>query len=188
MKIIAALLVLGSLSARGLDPSLKPQLDPTKKAKYAERQRILVDFDGDGVEDMLLSGSPADFGTMGAPWAVYLKRGEDYKSVGEIWAHPMAIAFEPAQTRFHTALKTHRFSRVWTYLRSSGSADSFGYYCVGKKSVDKMASLEIYSGYGGTSVGNAIYEATFKKSPIPYRIQTSKTNEDGIVYWQEIKI
>ena len=187
MKIIAALLILGSLSARGADPSSKPQLDPTEKAKYAERQRFLVDLDGDGVEDMLLSGSPDEFGTMGGPWAVYLKRGEDYKSVGEVWAHPMAIAFEPAQTRFHTDPKTHRFARVWVYLKSSGSAGSFGYYCVGKDSIDEMASLEIYPGDGGTAVGNAIYEATFKKSPIPYRMQTSKTGEDGTVTWPETK-
>ncbi|MGD9419110.1 MAG: hypothetical protein Q7R22_009215 [Verrucomicrobiota bacterium JB025] len=187
MKTIATLLLIGSLPSLADDPSLKAQPDPTGKAKYAERSRIIVDLDGDGMNDMLLSGSPDEFGTMGGPWAVHLNRDGDYKRIGEVWAHPLAISFEPDQARIHTDPKSHRFARVWVYLKSSGSAGSFGYFRVGKDSVDEMSSIEIYPGDGGTDIGRAVYEAAFKKSPIPFKIQGSTTAEDGTVSWNEDK-
>ena len=187
MKTIAALLLISSFTALAGDPSLKAQPDPTGNAKYAERYRIIVDLDGDGANDMLLSGSPDEFGTMGGPWGVHLNRDGDYKRIGEVWAHPMAISFEPDQARFHNDPKTHRFARVWVYLKASGSAGSFGYFRVGKDSVDEMASIEIYPGDGGTDIGRAVYEAAFKKSPIPFKIQRSTTAEDGTVTWNEDK-
>ena len=185
MKTIMALLFMGIITTSDADPSLKPLLDPTGEKKFAERSRIIVDLDGDGADDMLLSGSPDEFGKSGGPWKVYLKRGNEYKPVGEIWAHAMAIAFEPARTRFHTDPKTHRFARIWVYLRSSGSDGTLGYYGVGKDSVDEMVSLDIYPGDGGTALGNALYEATFKKSPLPFKMQTSRTAQDGTVQWPE---
>lgn len=187
MKTIAALLLFGSFTALAGDPSRKAQPDPTGKAKYAERYRIIVDLDDDGANDMLLSGSPDEFGTMGGPWAVYLNRDGDYKRIGEVWAHPLAISFEPDQARIHNDPKTHRFARVWVYLKAGGSAGSFGYFRVGRDSVDDMTSIEIYPGDGGTDIGRAVYEAAFKKSPIPFKVQGSATAEDGTVTWNEDK-
>ena len=128
MKTIAALLFIGSIPMLAADPSLKAKPDPTGKVKYVERSRIIVDLDGDGTNDMLLSGGPEEFGTMGGPWAVYLNRDGDYKRIGEVWAHPRAVAFEPDQARIQTDPKSHRFARVWVYLKASGSAGSFGYF------------------------------------------------------------
>lgn len=187
MKTIVTLLLIGSFPVLADDPSLKAQPDPTGKAKYAERSRIVVDLDGDGTNDMLLSGSPDEFGTMGGPWAVHLNRDRDYKRIGEVWAHPLAISFEPDQARSRTDPKTHRFARIWVYLKASGSAGSFGYFRVGKDSVDEMTSIEIHPGDGGTDIGRAVYEAAFKKSPIPFKIQGSTTAEDGTVTWSEGK-
>lgn len=169
------------------DPSLKAFEDPTERAKYAERYRVLVDLDGDGVKDMLLSGSPDEFGTMGGPWAVYLNRKGDFFEVGEIWAHTMAIAFEADQARISNDPKTLRHARIWVYLKSSGSNGSLGYYTVGEKSVDEMGGVTIYPGDGGTPLGNALYKAVFKNSEIPYTMQISKTADDGKVTWNEIK-
>lgn len=185
MKMIIALVFIGFFPVLADDPSLKAQPDPTGNAKYAERSRIMVDLDGDGTNDMLLSGNPEEFGKMGGPWAVYLNRGGDYKRIGELWAHPQAISFEPDQARISSDPKTHRFARVWSYLRASGSAGTFGYYRIGKDSVDKMTSIEIYPGDGGTDIGRTMYEAAFKKSPIPFKIQGSTTAEDGTVSWSE---
>ncbi len=187
MKLIASLWIFSSFYAVAGDPSLVPHPDPTGKAKYAERSRIITDLDGDGVNDMLLSGSRDEFGTMGGPWRVHLNRNGDYVAIGEIWAHPMAIAIEPDQARIHTDPKTRRVARIWVYLKASGSAGSFGYYRVGAESVDEMKALEIYPGDGGTVTGNAIYDATFKKSPIPFTIQRSTTGDDGKVTWPESK-
>lgn len=186
MKLIALFSIIVSCHASAGDPSLKALEDPTERVKYAERYRILVDLDGDGINDMLLSGSPDEFGTMGGPWNVYLNREGDYIEVGEIWAHPMAIAFEPDQGRIHNDPKLHRFARIWVYLKSSGSAGTLGYYRVGRESVDKMSGIEIHPGDGGTTLGNALYEATFKNSVIPFTMQHSKTDEDGNVTWNII--
>ena len=185
MKSVFLLLILTSLHALADDPSLKTLPDPTGKAKYAERQRILSDLDGDGHSDMLLSGSPDEFGTMGGPWTVYLSRMGENVRIGEVWAHPMAIAIEPDQARIHKDLKTRRFARIWVYLKASGSAGTFGYYRVGEESVDEIKSIEIYPGDGGTVVGNAIYKATFKQSPIPFTMERSTTGDDGTVKWPE---
>lgn len=185
MKTVFLLLILTSLHSLADDPSLRALPDPTAKAKYAERQRILTDLDGDGLDDMLLSGSPDEFGTMGGPWTVHLNRDGNYRPIGEVWAHPMAIAFEPDQARFHTDPKTHRSARVWVYLKASGSAGSFGYFRVGKDTIDEMVSIEIYPGDGGSDLGRAVYQAAFKKSPIPFKIQRSTTAENGTVTWNK---
>ena len=185
MKIVFLLLILTSLHLSAEDPSLKALPDPTGKAKYAERQRILADLDGDGHNDMLLSGSPDEFGTMGGPWSVYLSRKGEYVRIGEVWAHAMAIAIEPDQARNHKDLKTRRFARIWVYLKASGSAGTFGYHRVGEDSVDEIKSIEIYPGDGGTVVGNSIYKATFKQSPIPFTVQRSATQDDGTVKWPD---
>lgn len=185
MKAKSLIIILTLPHSYADDPSLKPLPDLTGKAKYAERQRILADLDGDGRDDMLLSGSPDEFGTMGGPWTVYLSRRAEYVRIGEVWAHPMAIAIEPDQAKIHDDPKTRRFARIWVYLKASGSAGTFGYYRVGDESVDEIRSIEIYPGEGGTTVGNAIYQATFIKSPISFSIQQSTTADDGSVKWPE---
>jgi len=183
MKLIAPFLLVAACHAMAGDPSHKAFEDPTERAKYAERYRILVDLDGDGVNDMLLSGSPDEFGTMGGPWTVYLNREGDFVEVGEVWAHTMAIAFEPDQARISNDPKTRRHARIWVYLKSSGSNGSLGYYGVGEDSVDKATGVTIYPGDGGTELGRRLYEATFKQSPIPFTMERSTTTETGKVTW-----
>ncbi len=187
MKPIPGLLLATSLATFAADPSLEPHPDPTGQAKYAERSRILVDLDGDEKDDLLLSGGPESFGTMGGPWTVYLRRDGDYREVGEVWAHPKAIAFEPDHARISSDPESHRFARIWVYLRSSGREGSFGYYRVGKESVDEKKAIEIYPGDGGTDLGRALYQAAFDKSPIPFRLERSTTAEDGTVTWSKPK-
>jgi hypothetical protein len=184
MKLIPHLLILATLHAAAADPSLEPLPDPTGQKKHVERFRILTDLDGDGVDDLLLSGGPETFGTMGGPWEVHLSRKGEYVRIGEITAHPLAIAFEPDQAKHQKDLKLRRYARIWAYLKSSGSAGSYGYYRVGEDSVDEMLSIEIHPGDGGTALGNAIYDATFKNSPIPFTVQRSQTGDDGKVIWE----
>jgi len=187
MKLATTLLLIGTLSVSAADPSLKAHPDPTGTAKYTERYRLIVDLNGDGADDMLLSGGPEEFGTMGGPWTVYLNENSEFKAIGSLWAHPLAIAFEEDQARIYNAPKTHRLTRVWVYLKSSGSSGSFGYYRIGKDTVDEITALEIYPGGGGTSLGNLIYNATFKHSPISFRLQRSTTTNDGSILWNAIE-
>ncbi len=189
MKLITCLLSSSILHAAAADPSLAPYQNPTDGAgqKYSERLRILTDLDGDGVEDMLLSGGPESSGTMGRAWTVYLSRNSDFSAIGEIWAHPMAIVIEPDQDQIQTDAKVRRFARIWVYLKGSGRSGSIGYCRVGNESVDEIRAIEIYPGDSGTDLGNAIYDATFEKSPIPIKIQQSTTSDDGKVTWTDSK-
>ncbi len=135
---------------------------------------------------MLLSGGPDEFGRSGGRWTVYLNRKGDFVAVEDVWAHPMAIAFEPDQARINNAPKERRYARIWVYLRLSGNAGNHGYYRVGEDTVDEMASIVIHPGDGGTPLGNAISKATFKESPIPFTMQRSTTDQDGKITWNEI--
>ena len=190
MKPLACLLLSSTLLSAGDDASIIPllrnQFDEAD-SKYSERLRILTDLDGDGVEDMLLSGGPETSGTMGRGWTVYLNRSKDFRRIGEVTAHPMALAIEPDQDRAQIDARVRQFARIWVYLKSTGRNGSFGYFRVGDDSVDEIKSIEIYPGDGGTDLGRAIYEATFTKSPIPFKIQQSTTNDDGKVTWTESK-
>jgi hypothetical protein len=183
MKTIAIVILLTSVHLFAADPSAGPLSDSTGKKKYAERHRILVDLDGDGTKDLILSDGPETFGSMGGSWTIYLSRHGAFTKVGSITAHPMAISIEPDQARILHDPETHRFARIWVYHRVGGSAGFYGYYRVGEKSVDELKSIEIYPGDGGTALGNAIYDATFKTSPIKFVIETSSTGDDGAVRW-----
>jgi hypothetical protein len=188
MKLLPFLL-LSLLPALAADPSMiaHPNSIEGTGQTYSERLRILTDLDGDGVEDLLLSGDSASSGKMGRVWSVYLKRKGEYAQVGEIWAHPKAIAIEQDQDRIRSDPKARRHARIWVYLRGSGRNGSFGYYRVGDQGVDELKSVEIYPGDGGTELGNAIYEATFKRSPVPFKIQHSTTSATGEVSWADTK-
>jgi hypothetical protein len=55
---------------------------------------------------------------------------------------------------------------------------------VGDSVVDELQGVEIYPGDGGTSLGNALYGAAFRESPIPFRVERSLTSVTGNVTWQ----
>lgn len=167
-----------------VDPTLKPKMSLSDDGTYVERSRMIIDLDGDGVNDVLLSGGPEEFGAMGGPWTVLLRRENGFKKVGEIFAHPAAISFEQDQSRISGDSETLRYTRIWVYLKSSGRAGAFGYFRVGEVTVDELQKLEIYPGDGGTTLGNAIYQAAFRESPIPFRVERSKTSAAAKVTWQ----
>jgi hypothetical protein len=171
-------------SSEIIDPSVQPQRGISGIGGYVERSRIIVDLDGDGMEDTLLSGGPEEFGTMGGPWSVLLRRENGFVRVGEVWAHPAAISFEEDQSRISEDFTTRRYTRIWAYLKSSGRAGSLGYYRVGDSIVDELQGIEIYPGDGGTNLGNALFGEAFRESSIPFRRERSLTTVTGQVTWQ----
>ncbi|MES2661612.1 MAG: hypothetical protein V4689_23540 [Verrucomicrobiota bacterium] len=187
MNPITILLFLTTIRAFASDPSATPEKDPTGQKAYVERYRIVVDLDGDGSKDLILSDGPAAFGKSGGSWTVYLSRNGDFNKVGEITAHPKAISIEPDQDRGMKEAERRKFARIWVYLRSSGSAGTFGYFRVGERGVDELQRLEIYPGDGGTVLGNAIYDATFKNSPIAFTVESSTTSDAGAVTWSPVE-
>lgn len=185
MKHLIPLLFLAAAPATWADPSLAPQRHPIEENQYVERHRIVTDLDLDGADDLILSHGVGMSGMSGPSWEVYLRRGDEFKNVGWIHAHPLAIAFEPDQGRFYKEQAERRHARIWVYLKSNGSSGAFGYFRVGEESVDDLHCIDIYPGDGGTPLGNALTEAAFEKdSPIPYLIEISTTSPDGQVTWK----
>lgn len=178
MKTILCSLALMSASSFGADPSSQPLSDAAGGKKYIERARIVVDLDGDGEKDMLLS-NPRTAGNSGLSWDVYLHRDGDYRQIGELWAHPKAISFEKVPGESHEGV----LARVWVYHHGGAGAGSFGFYRVKKDSVDKLSALNIYPDNEG--IGEKLYKATFDESPIPFEIEQSSTTGDGKVTWKK---
>ena len=106
-------------------------------------------------------------------------------AAGEIFAHPRAISIEPDHARISKDLERRRYARIWVYLRGGGNKGTFGYYRVGEKAVEKLRSIEIYPGDGGTSTGNGLYATTFGSSPVKFRLEKSTTDAGGIVHWRQ---
>jgi hypothetical protein len=176
MKPIFFVLAACSLPAIAADPSATPADDITGQHKYAERWRILVDLDQDGKDDMLL-GNPQTAGNSGMAWDVYLHRNNDFRRIGDLWAHPKAISFEKVPGESHEGV----LARVWVYVRGGAGTGRFGYHRLKEDAVEKLAAIGIYPDQGG--IGESIYKTTFEKSPISCKKEYSKTAEDGTVTW-----
>ena len=176
-----------ALPAAAADPSAAPLKDPSGEKKYVERWRVIADLDGDEKDDLILSDGPSAFGKAGGSWTVYLRRGEEFKKVGSIDAHPKAIAIEADHDRNQRDLKDRRFARIWVYLRGGAGEGKFGYYRINETKVDDLVKLDLYPD-GDDELGQAIYKATFgSESPIPYSLEYSSTDELGKVTWAERK-
>lgn len=169
---------IGSQPLRGEDPSTEALPDETGRRRFLERSRILVDLDGDGAKDMLLS-NPNTAGSSGVDWSVFLKREGEFRSIGHLWAHPKAISFERIPGESHKGI----LARVWVYLRAGAGAGAFGYLPVNEGSVGKMEDIRIYPGPGNGGIGEKLYAAAFGESPVPFKVEHSKTTEDGTVSW-----
>ena len=180
MKLILCLLAACSLPALAADPSATPVNDITGQQKYSERWRILVDLDQDGKGDMLL-GHPQTAGNSGMSWDVYLNRNNDFRRIGDLWAHRKAISFEKVPGETHEGI----LARVWVYVRGGAGTGSFGYYPIKENSVEKLAAIGIYPDQEG--IGERLYKTTFEKSPIPFKGEYSTTAEDGTVTWKEME-
>lgn len=184
MRTLILVLLFFALQARASDPSSVAERAPSGRSGYAERWRVRADFDGDGHEDMLLSSAIPKFGKMGGSWSVYIWREGDYYRVGELFAHPRAIAIERDRDRMQRAENQRFYVRIWTYLRDSGSSGGLGYYRIGPREVIPVKGLQIYPGDGGTDMGRATYEAVFKHSQIAFTLERSQTSAEGNVTWR----
>lgn len=185
MKAILLLLYSIGGTLLAADPSLNPVLDPAGSGKFAERWRIRADLDGDGQEDMLLSGPVSEFGKSGGEWMVYVARRGEFQNLGTLTAHPRALSIEPDHARNHNSNEERAFCRIWVYLQGSADEGAFGYYRIGAKSIKRVIDLELYPGDGGTDLGRAVYAAVFEKSPIPYRLEHSETDKAGKIQWKQ---
>ena len=135
---------------------------------------IRVDLDGDGKVDLLESGAKNGKSLV---WKVSLWRNDQLKEIGTFDAHPDAISFEPDQGRIYKDINRRAYTRIWVYLAGGGRTGQLGYYVVRENSIDELNSIEIYPGDGGTKLGNALYDSTFKKSPIPFKMSVRQKTE-----------
>ena len=181
--IVLVFCIASSLNAA--DPSTVAVTNLIYGKGYSERYRILADLDGDGHQDLILSQPIPLFGKMGGLWDVYLFRINDFNKIGSITAHPLAISLEADHDRNQ---KDGYFTRIWVYLRGSGSSGGLGYYRIGPNSIVDLQGIQIYPGDGGSDLGRAIYRAVMDNSEIPFRLQKSVTDEHtGNVIWKDEK-
>ena len=163
------------------DPSLAPVRSLENEGQFAERFRLLADFDRDGVMDMAVSQPIEDFGRMGGAFEVFLASAEgDWTMVGVFFAHPKAISLESSRKKGRT--------RLWTYLRGGGNYGGLGFFEISRKGVAEFEGIEITPGDGGTTTGNAMYDAVFAHSELPAVMERSTTNAEGLVAWAKVKL
>lgn len=128
---------------------------------------------------MALSEPIGDFGRMGGVFEIYLALGgNEWRLVGIVIAHPKAISLETSRKGGHT--------RLWTYLRGGGNFGGLGFFEISRTQVAEFQGIEITPGDGGTSTGNAMYQAVFARSELPVKFEKSQTSEDGLVSWEAI--
>ena len=149
------------------------------------RYRIFADLDSDGRDDMLVSEEIRRFEKGGGQFAVYLNRNGTFQKMGTVRLHPNVLSLE-------TAWRWDVFDgkgkiRLWTFSRESPSSGFMRAYRIGQWGVLKEFSFEIFAGPVGTPVGNAVSDAVFGHSEVPFRIQISETTPDGIVTWRDWK-
>ena len=147
---------------------------------YHERYRVMVDFDFDGHDDMLLSGPMADFGTGGGCWTVYHWTNGLYQAIGDIGAHYAAWSFEKNPDGGGL--------RMWYYWHSSCCSGTLGYYQLSEKGVrdGKEQNLFIVMDSAGKDVASQLYSTVIKDHGITYRYETSVTR-NGMVAWKTAK-
>ena len=184
--LVASFLAVAA-PAHAQDPSTIPGVDGVgdkEPGAFAERFRITADLDGDGRDDLILSEDIRTFGTGGGTWTVYLSRPAGFDEVGTITAHPGAVSIEPDHDAIQRQEKDRIYVRIWTYWKSSGREGSLYYYRVGPSGVFDGGRLTIYPGDGGSELGRGVYEAVFKHSEIPLRVEKSSTDAKGTVTWR----
>ena len=180
--LVAAVLAVAA-PATAQDPSTVPLWEVSGSGAVAERYRIIADLDGDSRDDLILSDDIRTFGTSGGDWTVYLSRASAFVNVGTIDAHPFAVSIEIDHDAIGRQESTRIYARIWVYGKVSSSEGLLRYYRVGPSSVSAGGRLTIYPGDGGSALGNAVYEAVFTHSEIPFRLERSSTDENGNVTW-----
>jgi len=147
-----------------------------RAAGDGERYRILGDFDGDGIEDMAVSGDAGLFGNGGGSFTLYLRNADGkYRERGTFWSHPTADAIAIERWN-HTV-------RLWTYSHAGGGIGGIGYYDLTENGLSEFHALTIHPGDSGTRMGNAIYRAVFENSDARLRVQRSHA-KDGKIEWR----
>src|SRR5688572_20249794 len=121
-------------------------------APVNEYLEIEADIDGDGIRDRLVSEPIRDFGTAGGHWGILLGKKEGgFVSVGRIFAHPLALRVE----------KLFDSTRLWVYVRDSGSSGGLGFYVLKEGRISDLRMIDVSPGDGGTDLGRAVYDTVF---------------------------
>jgi FG-GAP repeat. len=104
------------------DPSLAAL--PDDEYSNRERDRVVGDFNGDGIDDMALSASRSLHGTGGNEISIYLGRADGkFKKVAETLVQPFSIY---VQKRYDDQ------RRLWAYYKSNAEGGTIESYQFGR--------------------------------------------------------
>jgi hypothetical protein len=170
------LIVLLSSTAYSSDLISDPSAVPPPKldsARYDERDRILADFNMDGLVDLALSSSLDEAGqSIYVIYTIYIKDSSGlYRKCGQIGSICGRLAVE----------RTKGQIRIWSSGHLGQSNYWIGWNILSDTGFVSGESMHIDCGPEAT-IGGAVYESIWSNSSVPIVVEHSKT-VDGVVTW-----
>lgn len=145
---------------------------------YSERLRILVDFDFDGHDDMILSEPLQNFGTGGGCWTVYHWTNGTYQAIGDVGAHRTAWSIEKDPQEGYV--------RFWYYWHSSARTGMLGYDEIEPTRIGRKEKLYLTFDDDENCLASKLYKAALGDHGVKYRFEASATT-NGVVTWRAAK-
>ena len=132
--------------------------DDFNKDKSRDRRYAEVDLNDDGLKDIIISDPGYTGGTGGVSWGVYLcVSTNQYKGVGGMFGNMLALEDD---------CRNWGSKRIWSYSHISGWSGTVQYLYFEDGEGKLSPALVIYTGDGGTDMGNGIYNAIFANNPL----------------------
>ncbi|MCL2105152.1 MAG: hypothetical protein FWH21_08920 [Kiritimatiellaeota bacterium] len=142
-------------------------MERNEKCWYAE-----LDLTGNGVKDIIISDPIYTGGKGGFSWNVYL-----YVSTNQYKRLPVEIFGWPL-----TVEEYYDSTLIWAYSHISGRQGAIQYWEINKRGeCIESARLEIYTGDGGTDIGNAVYDAIFREKRLELKITPANDMPDNTI-------
>ena len=164
MKMLGVIIILAASSlttaadapiktrAEIFAPVNRPDLR-NQDSEYSE-----LDLNGDGIDELIMSGPMSFHGTGGLTYTLYRGLGDEkYEELIGFLAGPLALEdCNPSHEK-----------HLWGYSHRSCRSGIIFYFSFDRKGVFQGSpSLEIYPGDMGTEMGNSIYRSIFNEKTI----------------------
>lgn len=146
--------------------------DSTLINPSGERFRIIADFNLDNISDMAVSDDLSTIGQSGIRFTLWL--GDDsgkYYKYESFWTTPHSVSIER---------RAEGEIRLWTYARVHAQEGLLMCQTFGEETFEKAQSIRIFTGDGGSAIGNATYASVFDNSEVKFRFERIRTDSTGV--------
>ena len=159
--LICSLLLSASSSVTAARPDVQTASDPLSMNFGGTSDRphsyCRVDLNGDGLEDIIVTGPHSWAGTGGNVHFIFLRQPDGNYKQGKDTITANSLALEQHGGR----------TFLWCYSRSSSQSGTIWYYSIDTPG-NLLASsrLGIRTGDGGSDLGNRVYQAIFNETAL----------------------